>query len=358
MRRALLRKAQHRFNLQKEKERTFVERYGHARVPVCTRMGDKWMIAVGGRVYKQTQEGPYTFMNVLHDSALHFFGVSFLEQEEAKPFGERHPAIQWMHTYVDHMDRLCKANNTEPGAGQIGSGAAWFRFAYDVFTIGDNAKLEKRLRQRLLEPKYFQAARHELKVAAICVVAGFTLEFEDEEDNSRQHPEFVATDRFSAVKIAVEVKSRHRRGVQGFMGGQDIAPGERVTIRQLVLEAYEKSTSLPYYVFVDVNLPPVSEESVWARWMLELDQTMSDLQAEGYSDPYPATIVFFTNDPSHYLAANQIGQQSDRVWIKHYEATSPRIAHPTGDMAARFIKANWQRLAPPADFSDFLAADY
>ena len=70
------------FREKEEKARRFVERHGHARVPVCARMGDKWLIIVGSKIYKQTQEGPYGFVNVIHDNALGFFGVPFLEAEE------------------------------------------------------------------------------------------------------------------------------------------------------------------------------------------------------------------------------------------------------------------------------------
>jgi SEC-C motif len=342
-----------RFKEQDDKRQHFNERYGHARVPVCCKMGDKWVVVVGGNIYKQTQEGPYGFMNFIHDNALNFFSVSFLEAEEAKPFEKRHPAIQWMHTYVEHSQRLMHEGNRNPRAGQIGSGAAWFRFAYDLFTIGDNAKLEARLKERLLESKSFQAARHELRVAALCVVAGFDLQFEDEQDNSRRHPEFIATDKFSSVTIAVEVKSRHRKGVQGFESGRDIKPGDQVDIRQPVTEAYKKNSSLPFYVFVDTNLPPVEDDLIWERWMLEMNKTMFDLQEEGYADPCPANIVFFSNDPSHYLAEEHIGNVQDRLWIKHYMATSPRVPHPDCNMAERFIKAHAQRLAPPSDFPDF-----
>jgi hypothetical protein len=316
-------------------------------------MGDKWFVVIGGAIYKQTQEGPYGFVNVIHDHALTFFGTPFLEGEEAKPFKERHPAIQWMQTYVEHSQRLRNEGNSDPKAEQIGSGGAWFRFAYDLFTIGDNAKLEERLKERLLNPRFFQAARHELRVAALCVVAGFDLQFEDEQDNSRRHPEFIATDKFSSIKIAVEVKSRHRRGVQGFESGRDIKPGDHVDIRQPVTEAYKKDSTLPFYVFVDTNLPPVADDSVWERWMFEIDKTMSDLQAEGYADPCPANIVFFSNDPSHYLAEEQIGNDGDHLWIKHYTAMSPLVPHPDSNMAERFMKAHEQRLAPPADFPDF-----
>ncbi len=76
---SLIAEVARRFREQDEKRRGFIERYGHARVPVCTKMGDKWVIAIGSGIYEQTQEDPYGFVNVVHDHALLFFGVRSLE---------------------------------------------------------------------------------------------------------------------------------------------------------------------------------------------------------------------------------------------------------------------------------------
>jgi hypothetical protein len=344
---------EHIFRQKEAKERSFTAKYGKARPPMSVMMGDKRMIVIGGSIYKQTRDGPYNFMNAIHDNGLEFFGIPYMEVEEAKPFEERHPALQWMHTFVDHSQRLEREGKEAPRAGQIGAGAAWFRFAYDIFTIRDNAKLEARLKKRLLDSKDFQGARHELAVAAMCIAAGFDLEFEDETDNTQGHPEFIATDRVSKARIAVEAKSRHRRGIKGFAGGRDMNPGDKVDVRGLVLDAFRKAGPLPLYVFIDVNLPPVANEATWERWMLELHQTMVDLQAEGYGDSYPANGIYFTNDPSHYLCDQPVGNDSDKIWIKHYEADTPRLAHPAPDMTERFVSAFTQRIAPPADFPDF-----
>jgi hypothetical protein len=349
----LIAKAIQHFREQDEKRRLFRERWGYARLPVSARMGDKRMMAIGGGIYMQTREGGYNLADMLHDNALNFFGAPFLEAEEAKPFAARHPALQWMYTFVAHEQRGSARDNSDPRARQIGAGAAWLRLGYDLFTIGDNAKLEARLKARLMDPTAFQAARHELKVAALCLVAGFEIDFEDEGDVSSKHPEFIARDRLSPAVIAVEAKSRHRRGVQGYEGGRDIQPGESVDVRQPILDAYTKASSLPLYVFVDPNLPPVAHDSVWIRWMGEINTTMADLTAEGYASPSPANMVIFTNDCSHYLGDQQIGNDADRLWIKYYTATSPRVPHPDTDMAARLVKAHDQRLSPPAEFPDF-----
>ena len=316
-------------------------------------MGDKRMIVIGGSIYKQTQEGPYSFMNVVHDCGLEFFGVPYLDEQERMPLQDRHPALQWMYTYVDHHQRLAQQENTDPRAHLIGAGGAWFRFGYDLFTIRDNANLQARLKTRLLNVQGFQGARHELAVAAMCVAAGFELNFEDEDDNSGKHAEFIGTDKLTGAKIAVEAKSRHRRGVKGFSGGRNILPGQEVGIRGSVLEGFKKNSLLPSYVFVDVNLPPAPDEDTYQRWLLEIDQTMSDLAAEGYADPSPVNAVFFMNDPSHYLLREQIGKSGDNLWFKHYEANIPRVPHPAADMVKRLSDAFTARVAPPDEFPDF-----
>ena len=212
------------FRRQEAERQAFTERYGHAYPPQGVRVGGKVLMAHAGGIYSQIQEGPYNFVNAIHDHALHFFGIDYLEQEEAKPFNQRNTAIQWMHSYVDRMQELERQGKNAEIEGQVGVGAAWFRFAYDLFTIRDNANVERRLKERLLVNRSFQSARYELWVASICITAGFDLDFEDETDISKRHPEFIATDRHSPAKIAVEAKSRHRRGVQGFVDGACVKP--------------------------------------------------------------------------------------------------------------------------------------
>ena len=340
------------FREREEREREFVDRYGHARPPMAVKFQGKMMVAIGGSLYRQTRDGHDTFLDAIHDHALILFGEPMLDAEEQRPLNERHPALQWMDAYVERRNKVMAEGNLDPRASQIGAGAAWYRFAYDLYTIRDNAKLEAVLTKRLLNPNTFQSARHELWVAALSVAAGFELQFENESDNSTTHPEFVGTDKFSKTRVAVEAKSRRRKGAYGFAGGKDIVPGAVVDVRQLVLGAYKKKTDLPFYVFVDVNLPAGDKET-YGRWLAEIDQTMADLEKEGYAAPSPANIVFFINDPSHYMRDEQIGNQEDSLWIKPFVAVQPAVPHPEPDVLQRFMKAWRQRAVPPRDFPSF-----
>jgi len=328
------------FRRRDENRQRFVEQFGHIRVPQLLEMPDGAVTAIGGSLYKQTRPGDYTFLHAVHDHALLFFGETYLEEQEKKPLHSRHPALQWMYEYVEQTQRS--------EVSQTGAGAAWYRFAYDLYTIRDNANLKEIMKERLLNEDRFQGARHELWTAALFIAANFEIGFETEVDSSRKHPEFIAIDRESAAKIAVEAKSRHRRGVKGFSGGLQKPPGDKVDVRGLVVDAYQKESDLPLYVVIDVNLPPQTQKGDLERWLLELDNTMNDLAAEGYADPCPANAIFFRNDPSHYLTTERVGDEFDMLWIRDYVSKNPRTPSEfTSVIRDRIMKAHKQRLHPP-----------
>ena len=328
---------------KEQKKRDFIEKFGHINPPnVIKTANNKAMSVIEGGIYIQTREESYNFANVIHDHALIFFGDDFIDQEELKPLEQRHPAIQW-------LDIAIAAEEAGNKPKMLGVEAAWYRLANDLFTIRDNAKLEKLIKTRLLNPLSFQGARHELRVAAVCIAAGFTLEFEDETDVTRSHPEFVAVDKFSSAKIIVEAKSRHRKGVLGFEEGGEEEAGRRVKIRNLVVKAYKKQTDLPLYVFVDVNLPPYENEQQFKDWLSEIDETMAHLDADGFADPCPANALFFVNDPSHFIPDRSLDPDLDKLWIYHVTAYLPKVAHPSDDIVTRLVKAFTQRISSPEE---------
>src|SRR2546430_2632122 len=116
----LLAEVTRHFREKEQKRQAYQQKLGHARLPVSAMMGDKRMIVIGGTIYKQTQEGPYGFMNVAHDCGLELFGVPYLEEQERRPLEDRHPALQWMHTFVNHQQTLEQQGHVPPRALQIG----------------------------------------------------------------------------------------------------------------------------------------------------------------------------------------------------------------------------------------------
>jgi hypothetical protein len=344
----LIKKVTRLFQEKEKKEKDFLDKFGHARKPNFIKSGDTAYVAIGNEIFKQSRPGEYNFVNAVHDYALHFFSVPYLEEQEAKPYEDRHPAMQWLHTSVEMHNEILKNPDATPEDFSTGAFAAWGRLAYDLYTVKDNANIEKRMRERLFSAKDFQGARHELTVIALFVAAGFEIKFEDEKDNSKKHSEFIAIHKRDATEVAVEAKSRHRHGIKGFSGGVKMEPREKVNIRSLVTDAYQKMPTRPFYIFVDVNLPPVQEDD-WQRWLQEIHDTMMDLAAEGYTDPCPANGVFFFNDPSHYMLTEKTVNPSADIWIKKFIAEKPTIPHPEFDVAALVLKAHRQRVSPPEE---------
>ena len=240
----LIQKAQKIFAEKEVRHKAFIEQCGHIRIPKMIDILGGKVTTVGGSIFKQTRPGNYTFLHAVHDYALHFFSEEYLIKQESIPIEKRHPALQWMYAYIDEV------NSKNPK--RIGAGAAWIRFAYDIHTISDNATLEGKLKERLLKYKSFQTARHELWTAALFIAAGFVINFVDETDSTKKHPEFIAIDKESGIEIAVEAKCRQRKGVLGF----DNPLGEDVGITSLLKKAYKKEDNLSLCIVIDTNLPP------------------------------------------------------------------------------------------------------
>ncbi|RYD50771.1 MAG: hypothetical protein EOP52_13195 [Sphingobacteriales bacterium] len=337
------------FQKKKNEEEAFIEKYGHIRKPQMIRMGDRHVVAIGNQIFTQTNPGPYNFVNAVHDYTLHIFGDDFLAKQESLPYEKRHPAIQWLHTWTDKHNATLQKGDVQDADLLIGYGAAWLRLGYDLYTIRDNAELTKEMHRRILNEETFQAARHELFVAALFVAAGFEIKFEDEKNNKSKHVEFIATDKLNGMQVAVEAKSRRRQGVKGFKGGNSFNT-DKVGVRSLVTDAYLKENKLPLYIFIDANLPSASLEKQ-QTWLKEIDDMMNDLANEGYINPCPAHAVFFHNDPSHYIPG-LISHETDNLWIKHYTDKNHQKVVPE-KIVERLMLASNQRIAPPDIIPDF-----
>lgn len=341
----LFQKAQKIFAEKEAARERFVEQYGHINIP---QMLDAWggkVTAVGGSIFKQTRPGDYTFLHAVHDYALHFFGDEYLSKQEKLPMTQRHPALQWMYAYIE------EANSPEPR--RIGAGAAWIRFAYDIHTISDNAVLEAKLKERLAKYKSFQTSRHELWTAALFIAAGFEINFVDESDSTKKHPEFIALDKNTNIQIAVEAKCRQRKNVLGFKDGNDKPAGEDVGITSLVKKAYKKVEDIPLCIVVDTNLPPQTEEWNLEYWQAQIGQSINELARNGYDHPCPANLILFYNDPCHYMASQEIGSKEDNLWLFDCYPAYPKSQCDHFDaFRQRLLKAQRQRLHPPLRIPD------
>jgi hypothetical protein len=294
------------FAAREEKHLERERRYGQVQPIVHVEFGGHQIVGVGNEVH--WNKSWKTFPDFLSDYVKTVFGKSvdpeWGKQELRRPFEERHPLMQWYQHYCDFQAAH------PPGPGGVGEGVpdgssrAYLLVAYDLYLIKHHVGLQEALVRRLSNPDQFQGARYELAVAALLVRAGCTVEYEDERDNTKKHPEFTVTHQATNEVFAVEAKSRHRHGVLGFEGKpakkEEVAAG----IEGLFKAAVRKEPGKRFFIFIDANLPP---DHAWEHkevWTQEINQMLQRV-ASGWGDVgvFEGAVhnaLYVTNFADHY----------------------------------------------------------
>ena len=201
---------------EREQERT--RRFGLVRPEIAVDYHGYKFVAIGNILLYMPSERCRFLTDVLLAYVPQLFGREWFEQEVAKPPDERHPVMQWRIKGMNYMNAQPRLPDGSFGAPPTGPLLAYITFAYDLYVVAHNARLDKRLIERLKQMEQFQGARHELFAEATCLRAGFKIEHENEDDRSSRHAEFTATHVATGQPISVEAKSKHRPGVLGQTG--------------------------------------------------------------------------------------------------------------------------------------------
>ncbi len=238
------------------------------------------------------------------------FGKEWFEAECAKTEDARHPVFQWRSEAIEYTNAQERQPEGHYVAAPSGALAAYIAFAFNLFAIEDNSRLDEFLLGRLRNKEQFQGARHEVLAEATCLRAGFTIEREDERDRSQRHAEFTARHKTSRQFLSIEAKSRHRPGRLGQPGLPQAYRELSLRFGALLNDAIAKNPPHPLVVFIDTNLPYEAAESVLANDPLDPykpSRTMRtlldrDRREHGGVDRY--AMLVFTNHPHHYAARN------------------------------------------------------
>lgn len=221
-----------------EQQRT--EQQGIGRPIIAATMDNGYQfVAVKNRLhYSQKWKTFHDFLISYIASAL---GTEWGNAELQKPFDQRHPILVWYHKLCEQQRLFIKEPGKVATARMTGAVAAYMNLAYDLYALDHNAELQAKLIERLRNVEHFPGARYEVQVAAKLVRAGFSLEFENEDDRSTSHCEFTATNARTGKQFSVEAK----RSESGRI------------IRQLV-RALKKAANHTRIVFIDLNTPDPS----------------------------------------------------------------------------------------------------
>lgn len=336
-----------RLKEQQKKRAEFEAKHGQGRPIISTDFKDWKVVVAGSDLHFGPKDKTKFFPDFLNGYLKGLLTVEWHKEQLAAPPEKQHQIWKWYLSLCNHQQTLKPDPDGVYRQEPTGAMWCWNRLAYDLFLIKHNASLQKILLERLKDRTSFQAARFELCVAACMVVAGYKIAFEDESDNRRKHPEFIAT-HANGYSIAVEAKSRHRDGVLDFKGGKG---SDKVEIDGLLRDALSKDVKLPYYIFVDVNLPVTDKIGEGNPWFKEMSETVRNLDAEWDRGTFPANGIYFCNDPSHYILDNVV-KPYPPFWCYEFPSKEPRFALPESDIPHRVAQATIQRSQIPNEFPD------
>jgi len=324
------------FELKQKKEEMRRAQFGDIRPIIHANHLGYRFVAVGDQL--RFSKNWRTVPDFLQDYLKFVFGKDFWFSELSKPYEERHQILQWAEDL--HRAQLHQVKNSEGLYPVFPSGptVCYHLLAYDLFVLAHHSALQNRIVKRMKFRDQFQGARYELMVTATCIRAGFDIDFEDETDGTIKHPEFVARCRYSGEEIAVEAKSRKRPGVMGEPGVRREDQVVRLRVGQLINNALEKVTDMPYIVFVDVNMPGSDGEISDSKTFQQLTKSFGQVGDEEKSDKFNA--IVFTNFPHHYGVWNVPAPKGEYFLLvgrnPSNPTSSPEILKRLYDATAQF----------------------
>jgi len=312
----------------------FTHQFGQVRPPISADyFGYKFVVA-GNKVLYQPKEKAQFFTDILLTFVTNTFGKEWFDAEVAKPRGTRHPAFEARYRAMSYMNAQPHDAQGVYKATMTGPMMAYITFAYDLFTVQDNGRLDARLIERLKNCDQFQGARHELFAEATCLRAGFSIEHEDETDGLNRHAEFTATHKASGQRVSVEAKSKHRPGVLGFPGARQAEGEHNLNVGHLLNDAIRKNTAYPLAVFFDLNLPWMTASRLLDMHIPPhplIHGTLNRMRRR-HSGRDPINLLVVTNHPEHYSAEEESAPSPQLLSILTQLPVKP-VAWPAALMA-------------------------
>lgn len=294
------------------KKAQYEGRYGHVNQQVTTEFQDGRIVAVGNMIHfgKTWKTFPDFLLYYLITKMTPEWGKAEID----KPEDKRHQIIKLHQQLCLWQARQKKGDDVIYKTLHTGVTAAYYQLAYDLYALNHHMALQEEVIRRLKIRDNYQGARYELTIAASFIRAGFNIDYEDESDNSKKHPEFIATHIATGEQIAVEAKSRHREGILGQPGNPQDQKKVKADIKRILHEALQKPTILPYVICIDLNMPPIKGNIFDSPTMKEIARTI-DNKEKKHKDPsgFPATMYVFTNYPHHYVNDNEL--DPSKLWI-------------------------------------------
>lgn len=266
------------------KQEQITEQQGLGRKIISTIFKDKRFVAVGKKLFHNDKNKWQTFYDFLFGYLKITLGVEWVNNELRKTFEDMHPIVQWGYLGTRHLRNV----KGEIFIKLTGALSAHIYLAYSLYLLEHNAEIQDILIKRLKSKDLFKGALYETYVAATLILAGFSLEIEDESNGECSHCEFFATLQNSDNKYAIEAKARE-------------ANKNNVSIGNQLYKALKKNASdNKRIVFIEMNIPNLEEKI--PQIVTELKRLEASLKING--QPAPSAYLFITNHSYVYSLEN------------------------------------------------------
>jgi SEC-C motif len=269
--------------LQKQRQ----QQQGFGKSIISTVFQGYRIVAVGGKIFYARN------WKTFHDFLFYYIkvllGPDWGTAELKKPREERHPILNWHYDAAVYMNAFIKERGNVHNAPTVGVAEAYLCFAYDLYSLEHNAKVQRILLERLKKRETFLGAYYETYMAAALVRAGFEIEFEDETDSKKTHCELTATFLKTGKKFSVEAKMRQPDKLSFDVGNQLYA-------------ALKKDANHPRLIFIEINVPDDAGDQrtieLLGGALKSIRSREEKLTIDGR--PAPPAYVIVTNNPYHY----------------------------------------------------------
>jgi len=272
-------------------------------VPNIVWQGYRWRAVFNRLHYRPIHE---TFHEFLVNVVKWTFGEKWWKNQIKINPDDRHAVVKWTYVLSEFQKlRTDDAHKEADGFTYIADspGLVWalMSLGYDLFCLQAKNRLPEFLVDRIRKHREFQSARYEIAVAAIMLRSGFEIHFLDELAVSEKHCEFIATHKDTKIRIGVEAKSRVRSGVLHEKGEFNYLQDWRGILDLIRRAKKQKPAGLPFFIFVDVNLPPSPGVPIDKKpWIADLKRVIEELGTPSPDNPEPFTALVPTNFSHHY----------------------------------------------------------
>ena len=269
--------------------------------------------------------GWINFPNFLHDYVIEKFGKRWFNQEFSISTDEQHPIARLFSMFSRKVNNSLHVSNQNRIISVRKGIVLWLMdFAYNLFWVDNNHGLQKQLIARLKFKDQFWGAAHELFVAAAFLRAGFSLEFEDEADRSKKHPEFTATHAKTGDVVTVEAKVMHRKQIREFRFDDWKVKGFRPG--RLVNDAIKKAGQHPHIIVLDMNLPPAISSADQIRFNDAASGFLKNQKEKSYCESKSWNAIYVVNRP--FLFSEKAGSECVYSTVALWNARSA-VKHPS-----------------------------